>query len=414
MGLGGRAFKKLPFILGVNSHMIDEGSVNAPAIAAAQAMGMTAYRNDLVWNNGTGVAIEGKPGVYNSSMLGHTQATVAALKAAGIIPLVCVTSYDLCPTLSTALVSGTNYSSIGVTNLSFAITSGDTIVITDPATPSHTQTITAAANMAASASGALSVTSFNANANYATGCWVFDSTNWSASTPQQLANTMAWLVAQSGLQGVHWEIINEPDGDPSNVTPALLTKIFQLAYPAMKAADPTCVVHGLCIEHASAPGFGVGIDYYNLCATAGIVGHYDILSIHEYNDNASVVTDQPPDENNIFGWPMWRNFANFRTNMIAKGDTVPIWITECNWPYTGQGNMTPQLQAQYLQTILVMLSGMDPLNNVLFSSYIHAFCVYQMYGSADGNWGLYPPDFPNALGPPNPAVAVLTALTQGT
>ena len=75
--------------------------------------------------------------------------------------------------------------------------------------------------------------------------------------------------------------------------------------------------------------------------------------------------------------------------------------------------MTPQLQAQFLQDILVTWSGHDPINGVAFSSYLKAFIVYQMYGSADGDWGLYPPDFGSPLGTPNPAVAVLTKLALG-
>jgi hypothetical protein len=396
--------------------MIDEGSVNTTAIGFATAIGMTVYRNDLVWNNGTGVAIEGKPGVYSSSMLSHLQAVVAALKAASITPLIVVTPTQtpaLCPTLTTALSNGSIHTSIVVTQLAFAITSGDTIVITNPANPSQFQNLTAAANMAAGGSGTLSVTSFTANAAYPVGAWVYDSTNWNACTPKHLANTMAYLVAQTGLQGVHWELINEPDGDVSGTTATLLTQMMQLAYPAMKAADSTCVVHGLTLEHCAPAGYTNGMDFYNACVSAGIVGYYDIISVHEYNDDASINTDASPDSINYWGCYMAQLFSNFRANMLAKSDSVPMWITECNWPRTG-GTMTPFLQAQYLRIILQELSGQDWTNGVAFSEYIKAFCVYQMYGSADGNWGLYPADFPGPYVNPQPAVAVLTNLVSGT
>lgn len=312
-------------MLGANSHMIDEGTVNTVAIEAAVAMGMTAYRNDLIWNGST-IAIQESPGVYNASMLGHVQATMAALKAAGITPLVCVTG-------------------------SFSTTPG--------------------------------------------------------STPQDLANTMEYLVTE--VPGIHWELINEPDG--SATTPTQLTQMMKLAYPAMKKADPTCVVHGLCLEHAAPAGYGNGTDYYNACVALGIIGNYDILSIHEYNLDASIITDCSPNVPNYWKLLMWENFAKFRQNMLAKGDTVPMWITECNWPHTG-GSMTPALQSTYLEDILTTLSGQDTINGVAFSEYIKAFLVYQMYGSADGNWGLYPADFPGPYINPVPAVAMLTALTK--
>lgn len=313
----------LPFMLGVNSHMIDEGTVNTAAIGFATAMGMKVYRNDLIWN-GSSIAIQTSPGVYNQSMLSHVQATVTALKAAGIVPLIVVTG-------------------------SFSSSPG--------------------------------------------------------STPQDLANTMAYLVSK--VPGIHWELINEPDG--SSTTPAQLTQMMKLAYPAMKKADPTCVVHGLTLEHAAPAGFGNGTDYYNACVSLGIIGNYDVLSVHEYNLDKSIVTDCSPNSPNYWGLLMWENFAKFRQNMLSKGDTVPMWVSECNWPRSG-GSMTPALQSQYLQDILTTLSGEDTINNVPFSEYLKAFCIYQMYGSADGNWGLYPADFPGPYVDPVPAVAMLTAL----
>ncbi len=74
--------------------------------------------------------------------------------------------------LTTALVSGTAYTSLAVGALPVAIASGDTIQI---GSGSSTQTVTASA---ASAQGAtsISVNSFTANANYAVGSLVIDYT----------------------------------------------------------------------------------------------------------------------------------------------------------------------------------------------------------------------------------------------
>lgn len=228
---------------------------------------------------------------------------------------------------------------------------------------------------------------------------------------------MVHLVSTAGLQGIHWEIFNEPDGGGWHVDPNLLAQTFQLAYGPMKAADPTCIIHGICGQHCSQPGDGDGQDYYNACVAAGILGHYDIVSMHDYNNNnTTYVTDRSPDDivNNIWTRPMWRRFAEFQANKLAKGDNTPMWITELNWPWGNSGQMTPQLQANFLQTLLAELSGYDPINKVQFSEYIKVLCIYEQTGTdSGGNWGLIPNDLPPGTGNPVPAVAILTTLVNG-
>ncbi|HUI02420.1 MAG TPA: hypothetical protein VLZ77_02680 [Acidimicrobiales bacterium] len=73
-------------------------------------------------------------------------------------------------TLRSALVKNTAYTTLSVNALANAVTSGDSIVIGSGTT---TQTVTASANAAAGATS-ISVTSFQASANFATGTSVFD------------------------------------------------------------------------------------------------------------------------------------------------------------------------------------------------------------------------------------------------
>ena len=414
MGFGGRAFTKpLPFSLGTNGHQITAGTIDTVGVSYAQQMGMTIYRNDVPWAgvSGTAAVIEGLPGVYSATNIGWVQYVVSGMKAANLTPLVVVTTAQnpgLCPVLATALTSGSVYTSIHVTPLAYAIASGNSIQAINPV-GQVVQTVTATSGMAIGASGTLSVSSFTANFTTPSGSWIYD-TAWPASTPQHLANAMAYLVAQSGLQGLHWEILNEPDGGLWNVIPTLYTQMMKLVYPAMKAADPTCIIHGFCIEHMSPPGWGDGIDWVTPCYAAGAgngVTH-DVVSVHDYNYDASILVDCAPDAINIWGYQFWQNLANFRAFMLTHGDTSPIWWTECNWPSTSQGVMTPQLQAQFLQNLLCTLAGYDPINAVQFSQYLKAFLIYDQTGTS-GNWGL----IPNDLNTPNPAVAILTELVTG-
>jgi hypothetical protein len=103
---------------------------------------------------------------------------------------------------------------------------------------------------------------------------------------------------------------------------------------------------------------------------------------------------------------MWQNVAKFRQFMLANSDTVPMRITETNWPYGSAGVMTPQLQAQFLRTILQTLSGYDSINAVAFSEYLKAVCIYEQT-EGNNDFGLI------VSGVPNPAVAVLTTVVAG-
>ena len=337
---GGRAFiKPLPFALASNGAQVRYG-VSTSDLAASQGIGMKWYRNDVPWNfsQGSFTGIEVVAGTFSSVNAATVAAVAASVKSYGLKPLFVITVNNN-PGLSATWTSGI------------------------------------------------------------------------PCTPAQFASMMAWLVAQPGLQGLDWELFNEPDGSSWYITPTLNAQAHHLAYAAMKAADPTCTVHGLVLQGMGPTGYGPET-YYNSFVTAAKalsaafpVGFYEIADFHIYFLNSNNITnDLAPD---AYGgsntpWPGWRTIANWQANRIAQGDTTPMWITEFGWQYTGDGQMTPQLQAQFYQNYLVSLLGTDPVNNVLYSSYLKA--MFQFAMSAGGaNWGI--------IG--QPAVAVLTKLVSG-
>jgi hypothetical protein len=423
MGHSGKAFAKpLPFDLGTNDHLIRYGS-DSTGLGYAAAIGMKWYRTDVPWNSGAygGTPIEGLPGVYSSTAITNLVAVVNAVKAAGLKNMLCMcpfTSPGLCPTLASPLASGTVYTSLNLTAIPYAIALGDSIEVITPSSQSTTQTFVAAANMAAGASGALTVTGLSANANYANGCWIYD-TAWVACTPQHYASMMGYVVAQSGLQGLDWEGPNEPDGTLFPITSTLLAQLYVLTYAAMKAADPTCTVHGLVLESAVGAGFGYGLDYYNAFITAMVAfggfgsnnpagRAFDALSLHLYNINTGYTTNSvSPWTYGGYLYPLVFLIANFQSRRIAVGDTTPMMITECGWQNsTGSQGTTNQQQAQWLQDLLTGLSGNDPVNGGLISAYLTAVFNFDMY--QDGAWAIIA-----GAGSPYPAVAVLTELVSG-
>jgi hypothetical protein len=424
----------LPFALGGNVDGINY--TDSIAIGALQACGMTYSRVELEWNvtkpSAINPAFETTTGTFSSSTATAVATLVAAHKAAGITPIIVVNSYGssnpgwsgMCPTLNTGLTNGqTGITSISITSNGFAITTGDTITLTNPST-NATQTVTANGNLAAGQSGpySLPVNSFTASSAFPAGSWVYDSA-WPPCTPAQLATAMAWLVAQTGLQGLHWEIMNEPDGGGgfpnTNIAAALYTKMMQLVYVAMKAADSTCIIHGMCLESLSPTGLGLGdgTTYYNACVTAGILTrsgslpYYDALSFHLYSETVGFTGNwASPDTYGGYGLPLWGLIANFRANMIAKGDTSPMWMTEFGWEWESDGPMTAYLQAQYFKNFLTTLSGYDPVNGVQFSSYLKGAIQYCTTAQGGSAYALFPTD---SLSAPNPAVAILAQLVVG-
>jgi hypothetical protein len=224
------------------------------------------------------------------------------------------------------------------------------------------------------------------------------------TTPAQFAAMMAWLVAQPGLQGITWELFNEPDSSGVGVPYALLAQAYSLAYPAMKSADPTCTVMGFVLEGMGPTGYG-NETYYNNAVAAGILPYMDQASFHIYclsSNNTTYDWSPAAYGGDNSPWPNWLTIANWQANRIAKGDTTHMWITEFGWNSSNDGIMTPQLQAQYYQDFMTSISGMDPVNGVLFSSYLKVVCQYAI-GNGANEWGIYQ----------QPAASVVTELISG-
>jgi hypothetical protein len=232
--------------------------------------------------------------------------------------------------------------------------------------------------------------------------WLFDSgtnpglqSTWSSGvpiTPAQFgaaAGQLVTMLAAAGLTGQHFELFNEPDnsgGQP--ITPALLVAAFQAAYPAMKAADSTCVVHCAPVENFSNGAAGQGILYKNSCysALSTFYDYYDVDSLHAYTPNGAFTSTVGPNAINGYGVTFAQGVGNYYANKVAKGDSTPLWISEFGFPNGGAAPNTPLTQKQWYQDALVSLSGKDYVNNVPFSSYLK--CVISFAADNQGaNWG---------------------------
>jgi hypothetical protein len=198
---------------------------------------------------------------------------------------------------------------------------------------------------------------------------------WSSgypTTPAQFGDAMAWLVAQ--CPGMHWELFNEPDinvGDYNpSISSSLLIAAYQAAYPAMKAADPTCTVHGFVVANVNEGGSGYTLA--NELYEGGIQGYYDETSIHMYQ----FPTDTPPDDEGDNG-PLLTQWSDWQGLRATYGDETGIFISETGYKSTSDGDMTPTLQSEYIIQWLTELEG-DPSDEGL-----DAVLIYQSNDSGD-------------------------------
>jgi hypothetical protein len=139
-------------------------------------------------------------------------------------------------------------------------------------------------------------------------------------------------AAFAGAQAAKWkgrvrlyEFANEPD--LNGWTGTSYAQALIPAYNAIKAADPNAIVIGGALWKGAGGPVQFVTDMYN----AGAKGHFDILSLHLYDDPFAVGV-----------WNIWnmafRMTPSVRSVMDAHGDTaIPIASTETGGPTTSYG-----------------------------------------------------------------------------
>jgi hypothetical protein len=208
------------------------------------------------------------------------------------------------------------------------------------------------------------------------------------SNTTDFAAFMAHLVAE--YPGSHWELFNEvdnnvqftPGGIPvvgshaviESTLAAAYVPILKAAYAAMKAADPTCVVHTQAISQI------VNLAWYNDFVAQGAVGSYDVLSLHLYYSNT-------PNPITYYG-PFLDALAAAR---VAAGDGVPLWVDEFGFPaapapYDPLAEGGIYSQAQQASWIQLLWQGLANRGDVALSMY------YTLHDTATTPTGNVPVD----------------------
>jgi hypothetical protein len=199
------------------------------------------------------------------------------------------------------------------------------------------------------------------------------------STFAMYAAGLAWLVAQTGMQGQTWEVMNEYNSSINNTSDADYAALIQAVYPVVKAADPTCTIMAGAITKFQASSSNALSSYNALVAACTPPGTpwtvpypWDKFSIHTYKN---IVTSGygtfDPVNTTTGGQAMGAALTAFQAAMVTAGDTAGLWVTEMGWNTDTawvDGVPTQAEQASFITTWM----------SYLFTAGVEGVLVYEL------------------------------------
>jgi hypothetical protein len=186
---------------------------------------------------------------------------------------------------------------------------------------------------------------------------VFDITNapaWAGGTqagefssdPQLYADFAAKVATRYKNTVRVFELGNEPNHSNyvTNPDPATYTKILQLAYPAIKKADPNAfVLIGGIGGIRDSKGDIDPLTFVRGLYQDGAKGNFDGIAYHPYT------YPELPTQEITTGDRGWSRMLSVRSIMVQNGDaSKSIWVTEFGAPTNGPGGVSEQQQASIL------------------------------------------------------------------
>lgn len=158
--------------------------------------------------------------------------------------------------------------------------------------------------------------------------WSGDGAPQTDDERERFANYVFHIVDRYKGRVAAWEIWNEPNIMPfwmPRPDPELYAKLLQAAYTAAKKADPNCIIVGGALA-------GPDHEFLRGMYAAGVKGHFDVFSYHNYGQQMELETE-------------WPAVEKLRAVMAEFGDTdKPIWHTETGF-FTGPVGLSDVEQA---------------------------------------------------------------------
>jgi hypothetical protein len=178
----------------------------------------------------------------------------------------------------------------------------------------------------------------------------------------QLANDAGTLARHFAGRVSAYELLNEQNWDWSvSMSPQEYAGALRLAYPVIKAADPsaTVVTGGTVYSDAN---------YVEALYSAGAKGFFDAVAVHPYPADLSA----PPPSG-------LEDVPSVRTVMLAHGDDKPIWITE--FGFSAPMHLSVDQQAINSQAAIQYVRDRLPYVPVMI--FYQAFLVFRDNGQWD-------------------------------
>jgi hypothetical protein len=209
---------------------------------------------------------------------------------------------------------------------------------------------------------------------------------------QDYADFAKKIVARYSAKGVHaYEVWNEPNYSrfwPSGPSATDYVNMLKVAYPAIKAADPSATV---VTGGVSRNDFG----FVSAIYAAGGKGYFDAVGVHPYTNTVDP-TSCWTDSNGKNSIDAFCGIESVHNVMVANGDSAKtIWLTEFGWSTaSGASNgVSESTQASYLTKAFNKLDSYPYVAHAFWYSFRNNYWSNNNQSDVEANYGVTRVDF---------------------
>ena len=216
---------------------------------------------------------------------------------------------------------------------------------------------------------------------------------WKPRNFQDYADFARAVVSHYQAKGVHtYEVWNEPNYShfwPSGPSGSDYTAMLKVAYPAIKAADPSSTV---LMGGLSRNDYGFLQQMYS----AGARGYFDAAAVHPYPNKVDPTVCWNDSGTTYKSIDAFCGIESVRAVMVANGDSAKnLWLTEFGWS-TASGatnGVTEVVQADYLTKAFQKLDSYPYVTNAFWYSMRNNYWSNNDQSDVEANYGLSRVDF---------------------
>jgi hypothetical protein len=232
---------------------------------------------------------------------------------------------------------------------------------------------------------------------------------WKPASFQNYADFAKAIVTRYQAKGVHaYEVWNEPNYSrfwPSGPSAADYTALLKVAYPAIKAADPSSTV---LMGGLSRNDYGFLQGMY----AAGARPYFDAGAVHPYTNNVDPTLCWNASGTATKSIDAFCGIESVRAVMVNNGDSAKnLWLTEFGWATASAApnGVSEAVQADYLTKAFQKLDAYPYVTHAFWYSLRNNYWSNNNQSDVEANYGLVRVDF--SLKPSYAAFKSLAAVT---